>query len=88
MQKDRSISISQEAYNKTLRLVEMTNTDLTSSRGAIRRNISTKDQYVAQRARGAYLATVSQPEAAFDLSFAAQTTQPSDNDIKLLNKRI
>ena len=28
------------------------------------------DQYIAQRARGAYIATVCQPEAAFDLSFA------------------
>ena len=45
--------------------------DLTGSRGMIRLNVSTKDQFVAQRARGVYLATVSQPEAAFDLSFAA-----------------
>jgi hypothetical protein len=88
LQKDGSINISQETYNKTLRPVAMTNTDLTSSRGTIRRNISTRDQYVAQRARGAYLATVSQPEAAFDLSFAAQTTEPGEADIKLLNKRI
>ena len=31
----------------------------------------TKEQFVSQRARGAYIATVSQPQAAFDLSFAA-----------------
>ena len=47
-----------------------------------------KDQYIAQRARGAYIATVCQPEAAFDLSFAAQVTDPEPANIKLLNKRI
>ena len=45
-----------------------------------------KDQYVAERARGAYIATVSQPQAAFSLSFTAQTTQPTTDDAKFLNK--
>ena len=48
-----------------------------------------KDDYVAQRARGAYIATVCQPEAAFNLSFAAQAAQePSYNNAKALNKRL
>src|SRR5271156_2353543 len=34
--------------------------------------LTPKDQYIAQRARGAYIASVCQPEASFDLSFAAQ----------------
>jgi hypothetical protein len=46
----------------------------------------TKQDYVEQRARGAYIATVSQPEAAFALSFAAQTTEPDRNHAKFLNK--
>src|SRR5204863_8950935 len=58
------------------------------SRGITRQAVSPKDQYVAQRARGAYIASVSQPEAAFDLSFAAQMTNPSKDEVKLLNKRI
>jgi hypothetical protein len=41
-----------------------------------------------QRARGAYVATVCQPEAAFDLSTAAQITEPMSDDIKKLNKRL
>jgi hypothetical protein len=41
--------------------------------------------YVEQRARGAYIASVCQLEAAFDLSIAAQTTEPSKEDIKALN---
>jgi hypothetical protein len=54
----------------------------------IRKQVSTKGQYVMQRARGAYIATVCQPEAAFDLSSAAQITEPSKDDIKKLNKRL
>ena len=49
----------------------------------------TKDKYVKQRAKGAYVATMCQPEAAFDLSLAAQSAQnPDDKDFKLLNKRL
>jgi hypothetical protein len=45
-------------------------------------------QYIAQRARGAYIASVCQPEAVFDLSKAAQTTSPTDEDISTLNARL
>jgi hypothetical protein len=45
-------------------------------------------QYIVQRARGAYIASVCQPEAAFDLSTAAQTTTPTAEDFKSLNVRI
>jgi hypothetical protein len=62
--------------------------DLTDSRGQVRKSASPKDQYIAQRARGAYIATVCQPEAAYDLSFAAQIVNPKETDIKNLNKRI
>ena len=63
-------------------------TDLTSSRGIKRNKVTTKEQYVALRARGAYVATVSQPEAAFDLSAAAQVTDPLKEDFTKLNKRL
>ena len=43
---------------------------------------------MAQRARGAYIATVCQPESAFNLSFAAQVTDLQEANIKQLNKRI
>jgi hypothetical protein len=41
-----------------------------------------------RRARGAYIATVCQPEAAFDLSFAAQVVNPKEENAKQLNKRL
>jgi len=47
-----------------------------------------KGQYVAMRARGAYIATICQPEACFDLSYAAQVTDLKAEDIKYLNKRL
>jgi len=62
--------------------------DLTSSRGETYKTVNTKDQYAAQRARGAYIATVCQPESAYDLSFAAQVVDPQEENIKQLNKRI
>jgi hypothetical protein len=45
-------------------------------------------QYREQRARGAYVASICQPEALFDLSVAAQHQNPSDDEVKALNKRI
>jgi hypothetical protein len=47
-----------------------------------------KQQYVEQRARGAYIASICQPEACFDLSSAAQHQDPTPDDIKALNRRI
>ena len=89
LQPDNSIAMTQESYNTTLQTISTTAGTLVSSRGTVRHNVSVKDQYVTQRARGAYLATVTQPEAAFDLSFAAQTTgDVTQKQIKLLNKRI
>lgn len=83
-----SINLTQERQCKNLTLVSETNTTSISSRGVTRPNLSIKDLYVAQRARGAYIASMCQPEAAFDLYFAAQTTEPQKNDIAVLNQRL
>ena len=67
-----SLLLTQERQCQNLKVVALKKaTDLTSSRGEVRQAVTPKDQYIAQRARGAYIATVCQPEAAFDLSFAA-----------------
>ena len=47
-----------------------------------------KQAYVEQRARGAYIATISQPEALYDLSVAAQSQDPGKTEIDDLNKRL
>jgi Reverse transcriptase (RNA-dependent DNA polymerase) len=43
---------------------------------------------IEQRARGAYIASICQPEAAFDLSVAAQHQEPTKDDVVALNKRL
>jgi hypothetical protein len=45
--------------------------DLTSFYRETYKTINTKDQYVAQCVRGAYITIVCQPESLYDLSFAA-----------------
>ncbi|KAI1007691.1 hypothetical protein K3495_g535 [Podosphaera aphanis] len=50
--------------------------------------VSNKDEYIAQRARGSYVFTVCQPQATLDLSQAAQTTEPTSDQMNKLNKRL
>ena len=80
--------LNQERLCKNLRLIESKSSDLTSVRGVIRKSVAFENQYVAQRARGAYIATLSQFEATFDFSFAVQVINPQKDDAKRLNKRI
>jgi hypothetical protein len=84
----QGITLTQERTLKLIKLIKNHNADSVSSRGKVRRNMTPKEQYISQRALGAYVATMSQPEAAFDLSFAAQMTDPGKADIDLLNKRL
>lgn len=84
-----TLVLSQERQCANIQLVGGHIKDLKGARGKVRRAVPPKDQYVAQRARGAYVATVTQPEAAFDLSFAAQVTgEPTADDVKRLNRRL
>jgi hypothetical protein len=82
------VTLTQERQCKNLKPVRKEPTSTTSSRGATRADLSTREQYIAQRARGAYIATVCQPEAAYALAVAAQSTETTPEDIKALNKRI
>ena len=83
-----TITLTQEKQCLHLSTISTKATNSTSSRGNIRPALSLQDQYVAQRARGAYIASVCQPEASFDLSFATQVINPTEDDAKLLNKRL
>ncbi|KHJ30833.1 hypothetical protein EV44_g3495 [Erysiphe necator] len=84
----RSITVKQKQHCKNLKLVQPHPTDILNSRGKLRKASSTHDQFVAQRARGAYTASVCQPEASFDLSSAAQAVRLNNTDINSLNKRL
>ena len=81
-------SITLRLFSNNISLVKNHGASSTSSRGMVRENLAPKDQYIAQRARGAYTASICQPEASFDLSYAAQSTGFSSDDIASLNKRL
>ncbi|KAF6807096.1 hypothetical protein CPLU01_15834 [Colletotrichum plurivorum] len=73
--KDTSIILQQKGQGKKLKLV---NGDSPTA----------QQEYVQQRARGAYIASICQPEACYDLSAAAQYKEPNDDAIKNLNRRL
>ncbi|KAJ5904893.1 uncharacterized protein N7473_001809 [Penicillium subrubescens] len=72
---DVAVELRQKEQGKKLKLIDHKSKDL-------------KQAYMEQRARGAYIATICQPEAAFDLSVAAQHQDPTEADVNALNKRI
>jgi hypothetical protein len=82
-----AVALTQEQQCSNLQLVGESKT-MSSSRGTICQNLTTKEQYIAQQAQGAYIAMVCQPEAVFDLSTTTQAVKPTKVDIKALNKRL
>jgi hypothetical protein len=57
-QEGNSIKLTQEYQARNLKLISTKPIDLTSSRGETYKAVNIKDQYVAQHARGAYIATI------------------------------
>lgn len=51
-------------------------------------NSALHSDYVTQRARGAYISTVSMPQASYGLSIAAQSVDPSSADKRDLNNTL
>ena len=86
--KSNFIHLTQDRQCRNIHLVTLKSMNLTSSRDKIQKTLTPKNQYIAQCAREAYIATISQPKAAFDLLFAAQIVNPKEKDVKSLNKRI
>jgi hypothetical protein len=78
----------QEAHIQDIQLIQSIESIITSARGKVRIKLTSREQYVTQRAREAYLTFICQFEASFDLSHAAQSIEISKNDINALNKRL
>ena len=85
LQTDR-ITLTQERQCKNLEMISTKPSDSMSSRGVLHTALTPKDQYIAQCTRGAYIMSVCQPEASFNLSFTMQTINPVEEDVKNLNK--
>jgi hypothetical protein len=85
---DYILCLTQSNQFDQIRLINIsTSIDLISSRDQIRKSVTPKDQYVTQRARETYIATMSQSEVSFDLFLTAQVTNSKEEDAKRLNKR-
>lgn len=85
---DGCLIIKSEKHADNITLVKKSETFIISSRGVVRPKLSTKEQYIAQRTRGVYLASICQSEVSFDLFYAAQSTEFSSDDVIVLNKRL
>ncbi len=86
---DNFLLFTQSKQFDQIKLINLSfSINLTSFREEIRKMITFKNQYVAQRARDVYIATISQLEASFDLSFAAQIINLKEEDAKRLNQRL
>lgn len=75
LRKDGVLALTQKGQSERIALIDPTAVDA-------------PQRYVEQRARGAYVASLCQPEAAYDLSVAAQNQEPTDADYTLLNARL
>jgi hypothetical protein len=84
-----SLSLIQSKLFDQIRLINISiSIDLISSKDQIKKSIISKDQYVTQRTRETYIATMSQSKVSFDLFLAAQVINSKEEDIKTLNKRL
>jgi hypothetical protein len=63
------ITLTQEQQYANLSTITTKTITSTRSQGTTQA-LSPKEQYIAQHAKGAYIASVCQPKASFDLSFA------------------
>ena len=87
-QEGNSFHLNQNRLCKNLRLVTPRSSDLTNAKGVMKKEMKFENQYVAQKAKDAYIVTLNQFETAFDLSFAVQMINPKKKNAKMLNKRI
>ncbi len=86
---DNSLLLIQSKQFDQIRLIDVKiSVDLINLRDEIRKMIISKNQYIAQRAKEAYIVIVSQFETSFDLSFVAQIINLKEEDAKRLNQRL
>jgi hypothetical protein len=85
---DSDIYLRQISQFEHLQLIQNVDIAITSSKEKIRFALISKEQYVTQRARNAYVASICQSKASFDLSFAVQSIEISSENITTLNKRL
>ncbi len=85
------IYFRQKTHIQNIQLINsIESSSITNAREKVRVNLIFREQYIAQRARDVYLATICQLETIFDLFYATQSIEStfSSDDIITLNKRL
>jgi hypothetical protein len=86
---DYILFLTQLSQFDQIRLINISiSIDLISSRNQIRKMMTSKDQYVVQRTRDAYIVTMTQSKVSFDLFLTAQVINSKEEDAKRLNQRL
>jgi hypothetical protein len=71
----------QETHIQDIQLIQLIESIITSARDKVRIKLISRKQYVTQRAREAYLTSICQLEASFDLFHAAQLSRDKTTNI-------
>ena len=66
-----TINIKHASYVESISLIKNHESSIISFRDVIREKLTSKNQYIAHQTRDAYVASICQPEASFNLSYAA-----------------
>jgi hypothetical protein len=85
---ENDIYFRQISQSDHLQLIQNVDIAIISSKNKVRLALISKEQYVTQRARDAYVASICQSKASFDLFLAAQSIEISSENITTLNKRL
>ncbi|KHJ31561.1 hypothetical protein EV44_g3745 [Erysiphe necator] len=81
MQTDDTLIVSSNIkIHQKVQGLKLRTTDILASNQA--------QQYLEQRARGAYIASICQPEVSYDLSVAVQAQQSTNEKVAKLNARL
>ncbi len=86
---NKVIYFRQQTHIQDIQLINSVEfTIITSARDKIKTMLTLRNQYIAQRAREAYLISICQSETSFDVSHATQFIEISSDDTNVLNKRL
>jgi hypothetical protein len=87
---NESIYYRQETHIQDIQLIQSIESIIINARSKVRIKLISREQYVIQRAREAYLTSICQFESSFNLSHAAQFIDLTfcQDDVIVFNKRL
>jgi hypothetical protein len=85
---ENDIYLSQISSLDHCQLIKIADFIIINFRNKIKLALISKEQYVTQQARNAYVVSICQSKASFDLSLAAQSIEILLKNIAILNKRL